>query len=144
MRKMGLDVGDRTVGIAVSDGLNMTAQGKATLERTGIRKDTGRILELIKENDCDTVVVGLPLSMDGTDSEQTVKTREFARMLENKLRSGGMPGVKVVLRDERLTSVMAERAMIEGTLRREKRKKIIDRQAAVIILQSYLDSINQT
>lgn len=140
MRKIGLDVGDKTIGVAVSDGLNLTAQGKMTIQRVGIRKDTGKVLELIKEYDCDTVVVGLPLSMDGSDSQQTVKTREFAELLKNKLTSNGMKDVNIVFQDERLTSVMAERAMLEADMRREKRKEIIDKQAAVIILQSYMDS----
>ena len=77
MRKIGLDVGDRTIGVAVSDALDITAQGITTIERVGIKKDTGRILEMIREYGCDTVVIGLPLKLDGTDSPQTEKVREF-------------------------------------------------------------------
>ena len=77
MRKMALDVGDKTVGIAVSDPLNMTAQGITTLERVGIRKDTGKVLDMVKEYDCDTIVIGLNKNLDGSDSVQTEKVYEF-------------------------------------------------------------------
>lgn len=141
MRKIGLDVGDKTVGIAVSDPLGMTAQGLMTLERVGIRKDTGKILDLVKEYECDTIVIGLNKKLDGTESIQTEKVYEFRTMLENKMRSTGMKGVDVVWQDERLTTVMAERVLIEADLSRKKRKEVIDKQAAVLILQSYLDKL---
>lgn len=140
MRKLGLDVGDKTIGVAVSDDLGIIAQGVTTIERVGIRKDTGKVLDYIKEYNCDTVVIGLPLKLDGTDSPQTAKVRDFRQKLENKLKGGGMNQVKVEFYDERLTTVMAERVLIEADLSRNKRKEIIDRQAAIIILQSYLDS----
>ena len=140
MRKMGLDVGDKTVGIAVSDELGYTAQGIMTLERVGIRKDTGKIIDMVKEYGCDTVVIGLPKNLNGSDSIQTEKVREFRTMLENKMRSTGMKDIKIVWQDERLTTVMAERVLIAADVSRSKRKKGIDKQAAVIILQSYLDS----
>ncbi len=139
MRKIGLDVGDKTVGIAVSDPLGFTAQGIMTLERVGIRKDTTKIIEFIKEYQCDTVVIGLPKKLDGTDSPQTEKVYEFRKMLENKLRSMGMKNVEIEWQDERLTTVMAEKVLIDADVSRAKRKKVIDKQAAVIILQSYLD-----
>ena len=141
MRKIGLDVGDKTDGIAVSDPLGMTAQGLMTLERVGIRKDTGKILDLVKEYECDTIVIGLNKKLDGTESIQTEKVYEFRTMLENKMRSTGMKGVDVVWQDERLTTVMAERVLIEANLSRKKRKEVIDKQAAVLILQSYLDKL---
>jgi len=141
MRKIGLDVGDKTVGIAVSDPLGITAQGLMTLERVGIRKDTGKILDLVKEYECDTIVIGLNKKLDEADSIQTEKVYEFRTMLENKMRSTGMKGIEVVWQDERLTTVMAERVLIDADVRREDRKKVIDKQAAVIILQSYLDKI---
>lgn len=143
MRKIGLDVGDKTVGIALSDELGITAQGLMTLQRIGIRKDTGKILDMVKEYNCDTIVIGLNLKLDGTDSPQTEKVREFRTMIENKLRSSGMKGIEVVWQDERFTTVIAERVLIEADVRREERKKVIDKQAAVIILQSYLDSIKK-
>ncbi len=139
MRKIGLDVGDKTIGIAVSDPLGWTAQGITTLERIGIRKDTGKVLDLVKEYDCDTIVIGLNKKLDGTDSIQTEKVIEFRTMLENKMRSTGVKGVEVVWQDERLTTAMAERVLIEADVSRKKRKEVIDKQAAVIILQSYLD-----
>ena len=141
MRKMGLDVGDKTVGIAVSDELGYTAQGIMTLERVGIRKDTGKIIDMLKEYGCDTVVIGLPKNLNGSDSIQTEKVREFRTMLENKMRSTGMKDIKIVWQDERLTTVMAERVLIAADVSRSKRKKVIDKQAAVIILQSYLDGM---
>lgn len=140
MKKIGLDVGDKTIGVAVSDALNITAQGVTTIERVGIKKDTSRVMDYIVEYDCDTVVIGLPLKLDGTDSPQTEKVREFRTRLENKLRSSGLSKVAIEYYDERLTTVMAERVLIEADMSRKKRKGIIDRQAAVIILQSYLDS----
>ncbi|MCB6993755.1 Holliday junction resolvase RuvX [bacterium 210820-DFI.6.37] len=141
MKKMALDVGDKTIGVAVSDPLLITAQGITTIQRVGIRKDTGKILDLIREHDCDTVVIGLPKKLDGTDSIQTEKVYEFKTMLENKLRSSAMGNVKLVYQDERFTTVMAEKVLIEADVRRSKRKKVIDKQAAVLILQSYLDSL---
>lgn len=141
MRKIALDVGDKTVGIALSDALGITAQGLMTLERVGIRKDTGKILDLVKEYECDTIVIGLPRKLDGTDSIQTEKVYEFRTMLENKMRSTGMKKIQVVWQDERLTTVMAEKVLIEADVSRSKRKKVIDKQAAVIIMQSYLDRL---
>ena len=140
MKKLGLDVGDKTIGVAVSDEMGIIADGVTTIERVGIKKDTGKVLDYIKEYNCDTVVIGLPLKLDGTDSPQTDKVREFRQKLENKLKGSGMNHVKVEFYDERLTTVMAERVLIEADMRRNKRKEIIDRQAAIIILQSYLDS----
>ena len=139
-RKLALDVGDKTIGVAVSDALGITAQGITTVERVGIKKDTGRILELLKEYDCDTVILGLPLKLDGTESPQTEKVREFREKLENKLRSSGMGNILVDYYDERLTTVMAEKVLIDADVSRSRRKKVIDKQAAVLILQSYLDS----
>ena len=142
MRKIGLDVGDRTIGVAVSDPLGITAQGITTIERVGIRKDSGKVLDLVKEYECDTIVMGLPLSMSGRDSEQTKKVREVRSMLENKMRSTGMKGITIEWQDERLTTVQAERVMIDADVSRRRRKQVIDKQAAVIILQTYLDRIS--
>lgn len=141
MRKIALDVGDKTVGIALSDELGITAQGLMTLERVGIRKDTGKILDLVKEYNCDTIVIGLNKKLDGTESVQTEKVYEFRTMLENKMRSTGMKGIEIVWQDERLTTVQAERVLIQADVSRKKRKEVIDKQAAVLIMQSYLDSL---
>ena len=140
MKKIGLDVGDKTIGVAISDALNITAQGITTIERIGIKKDTSKVIDYIKEYDCDTVIIGLPLKLDGSDSPQTEKVREFRTKLENKLRAERLKDVSIEYYDERLTTVMAERVLIEADLSRKRRKEVIDKQAAVIILQSYLDS----
>ena len=142
MRILGLDVGDKTVGVAVSDPLGIIATGVTTIDRVGIRKDTGRVLDYIKEYDCSTVVIGLPLNLDDSDSVQTQKVRDFRTMLENKLKSSGpLSKVKVEWQDERYSTAEAEEVLIEANMRREDRKKIIDRQAAIVILQRYLDSM---
>ena len=139
MRWMGLDIGDKTIGVAVSDPLFISAQGVTTVERIGIKKDTSRLIEMIKEYEVDTVVSGLPLMLDGSDSPQTEKVREFVTRLENKARSSGLK-LSFVFQDERFTTKIAENVLIEAKKKKKKRKTIIDRQAAVIILQSYMDA----
>ncbi len=140
MRILGLDIGEKTVGVAVSDPLGVIATGVTTIERVGIRKDTGKVIDYIREYDCDTVVIGLPLNLDGEDTLSTERAREFYRMLENKLKSSGpLSKVKVEWQDERFSTVEAEEVLIQANMSREDRKKIIDRQAAVVILQRYLD-----
>ena len=140
MRILGLDVGDRTVGVAVSDPLGIIATGVTTIERVGIRKDTGKVIDYIREYDCSKVVMGLPLNLDDSDSVQTEKVREFRRMLENKLKSSGpLSKVTIDWQDERYSTAEAEEVLSEANMSREDRKKIIDRQAAIVILQRYLD-----
>ncbi len=141
MRILGLDVGDKTIGVAVSDPLLISANGITTIERIGIRKDAGKVIDYIKEYDCQKVVIGLPLKLDGTESPQTLKVIEFANMLANKLRSIAMQNVEIDFADERYTTVMAEKVLIEADLSRKRRKEVIDKQAAVLILQSYLNSL---
>ena len=141
MRKLGLDVGDKTIGVAVSDELDITAQGVTTIDRVGIRKDAGKVMDYVREYDCDTVVMGLPINLDGSDSVQTEKVREFRTMLENKMRSSGMADVKVEWQDERFTTVIAERVLMEANMKRKSRKEVVDKQAAIIILQSYMDRV---
>ena len=143
MRILGLDVGIKTVGVAVSDPLGIIATGVTTIERVGIRKDTGKVIDYIREYDCDTVVIGLPINLDGEDTLSTERAREFRRMLENKLKSSGaLSKVKVEWQDERFSTVEAEEVLVSAGVSREDRKKIIDRQAAIVILQRYLDKIN--
>ena len=139
-RILALDVGDNTIGVAVSDALSIIANGVTTIERVGIKKDTGKVVDYVREYDCGTVVVGLPLNLNGTDSVQTEKVRAFKEKLENKLRSMALQDVQVVFQDERFTTKLAEQVLIDGGGRRENRKKYVDKQAAVLILQSYLDS----
>jgi len=141
MKIIALDVGDKTVGVALSDDLLITAQGLMTIERVGIRKDTGKVIDLIRQYDCKTVVIGLPKNLNGTDSIQTEKVYEFKTMLENKMKSSGLGQVEVVYQDERFTTVMAEKVLIEADVSRKKRKDVIDKQAAVLILQGYLERL---
>ena len=140
MRILALDVGDKTIGVAVSDPLNMFAQGVITIERVGIKKDTSKVIDYLKEYDCDTLVIGLPTNLMGDDTIQTEKVREFRRKIENKLMSTGMNYVKVKWHDERFTTSIAENILIQADVSRSKRKEVIDKQAAVIILQSYMDT----
>ena len=140
MKAIALDVGDKSIGIAVSDALMLTANGIMTIERIGIRKDADKVLSIVKENQCNIIVIGLPLNLDGSDSIQTQKVRDFRQMLENKMRSTAVKGIDIVYQDERFTTKMAENILIEADVSRKKRKAVIDKQAAVIILQSYLDS----
>ena len=139
MRKLALDVGDATIGVAVSDQLGIIAQGVTTIARVGIRKDAGKVIDLLNEYQCDTLILGLPRNMDGSEGQQCEKVREFKTMLENKMKSTGMGNITIAFEDERLTTVMAEKVLISGDVRRSDRKKVIDKQAAVLILQSYLE-----
>lgn len=135
MRKMSLDVGTRTIGIAVSDLMGMIASGVETIRRTNEERDYARIAELIKEHEVDTLVVGYPKNMNGTIGERAQACADMA----DKLRAM-FPGVEVVLWDERLSTVAAEKVLVDADMRRKKRKKVIDMMAAVVILQNYLDS----
>lgn len=139
MKYMSLDVGDKTIGVAISDALLITAQGKKTIMRTNIRKDTDEIISLIDENEVEKVIIGMPKNLNGTDSIQTEKVYNFKEKLENKLRSTGRAGVELHYWDERYTTVIAQNVLIEADVSRKKRKEVIDKMAAVVILQSYLD-----
>ena len=139
MRIMGLDYGSKTVGVAISDALLLTAQGIETIERkeeNKLRKTLARIEALIKEYEVEKIVLGLPLNMNDTVGERAEKTLEFKAMLERRT------GLEVILWDERLTTVEAEQILIESNVRREDRKKYIDKIAAGFILQGYLDSLS--
>lgn len=136
MRIMGLDYGNKTVGVAISDPLLVTAQGKEIIrrERTDkLRKTLARIETLILENEIELIVLGCPKNMDGSEGERVEKTKEFQEMIERRT------GITVVLWDERLTTVAADRYMMEAGIRRENRSKYVDEIAAVFILQGYLD-----
>lgn len=135
MRSMSLDVGTRTIGIAVSDLLGVIAGGVETIKRTTPERDFERIGQLIKEHDVDTLVVGYPKSMNGTIGERAQSCEAMAEELRERF-----AGVQVVLWDERLSTVAAEKVLVDADLRRKKRKKVIDMMAAVVILQNYLDS----
>ena len=135
MRAMSLDVGTKTIGIATSDLMWMIANGVETIRRTSVERDFTRIGELIKEHDVSTLVVGYPKNMNGSIGERAQICEAFAEELRNRF-----PACKVVLWDERLSTVAAEKVLVDADMRRNKRKKIIDMMAAVVILQNYLDS----
>lgn len=137
MRVMGLDFGSKTVGVAVSDPLGLTAQGIETIwrkEENKLRRTCARIEELIREYEVDCIVLGLPRHMNNDVGDRAEKSLEFGEMLRRRT------GLEVVMWDERLTTVQAERTLIESNVRREDRKKYVDKIAAVFILQGYLDS----
>ena len=134
MRILGLDVGSKRIGLALSDELLLTAQGLQSLERKDLEADLKAIADLITANGVVEVVAGLPLNMNGTESKQTKEVREFIVDLTEAV------SVPVKAWDERLTSVQAERAMLEADLSRAKRRKLSDKVAAQLILQSYLDA----
>ena len=136
-RIMGLDFGSKTVGVAVSDALGLTAQGVEIIRRekeNKLRRTLARIEELILQYHVSEIVLGYPKNMNNTVGERARKTLEFAEMLKRRT------GLPVEMWDERLTTVAANRALIEGGVRREKRKEYVDMIAAVYILQGYLDS----
>ena len=138
MRILGLDFGSKTVGVAVSDGLLLTAQGVETIERKDenkLRKTCARIDELIAEYEITEIVLGLPKNMNNTEGERVEKTKAFGEMLERRT------GLPVHYWDERLTTVAAEQILIESGVRRENRKAVIDKVAAGLILQGYLDCL---
>ena len=136
MRKIALDVGTVRIGIATSDPMGIIASGYETFFRSKDEDaDLRKIAELAKQKEADTFVIGLPLNMDGTEGEKVLEIRQFADKLSQ------FTDLKIVFQDERLTTVSAEKVLIESGMRREKRKKVIDKVAATIILQSYLDRV---
>ena len=136
MRIIGLDFGSKTVGVAVSDELLITAQGIEIVRRKSenkLRQTLARIEELIKEYNVEKIVLGFPKNMNNSEGERCEKTLEFKEMLERRT------GLTVELWDERLTTVAAEKLMMEAGIRRENRKEYVDQIAASFILQGYLD-----
>jgi conserved hypothetical protein TIGR00250 len=138
MRILGLDVGSKTIGVAISDELGWTAQG---LETIPIDEESGhfglaRLKEIIDQYGVERIVVGLPKNMNGSIGPRGEASIRFSKRLEKRF------GIPVVLWDERLSTMAAERLLISADVRRKRRKKVIDKMAAVIILQSYLDRIN--
>lgn len=137
MRILGLDLGSKTVGVAISDPLLITAQGLEIIRRDSenkLRKTYARIEEIIRQyGDVDRIVLGYPKNMNNTVGDRALKSEEFKAALERRC------GLPVILWDERLTTVAADRAMIESGIRRENRHKYVDEIAAMLILQGYLD-----
>jgi putative holliday junction resolvase len=135
MRVLGLDVGEKTIGVALSDPLGFTAQGIKTIQRKGKKTDIEELKQICVQYEVDTIVVGLPKNMNGTIGPQGEKIINFGEFIKENT------NLPVKLWDERLTTVAAHRAMIEADLSRAKRKKIVDKMAAIFILQGYLDSL---
>ena len=134
MRVMALDVGDKTIGVSISDALLLTAQARPTIQRKDLEKDIESLRRLVEENEVHEIVVGHPLHMDGRESRQSQKVARFAGELHKKL------DIPVVFWDERLTSFAAEQHLEEMGLNWRKRRQHVDKIAAMIILQNYLDS----
>lgn len=135
MRIMGLDVGDKTIGVAVSDELGWTAQGLEVIRRTSLSADLSRLKEIIVSYGVEKIVVGMPKNMDGSKGPQAEKVEEFIREMATEI------SLPVTKWDERLSTVGAERVLLAADVSRAKRKKVIDKMAAVFILQGFLDSL---
>ena len=133
MKKLGLDIGTARIGIATSDSLGIIASPHSVYKRKFLKADAGYIANLAKSLECDTIVVGKPLKLNGTSGQSVAFVEEFIGELKN------LTEIPIELQDERLSTVSAERVLIEGNVRREKRKDLIDSVAATIILQNYLD-----
>lgn len=133
MRILGLDVGSKTIGVAVSDPLGYTAQGITTIRRTNKNKDIEEIKKFCDEYNAEVIVIGLPKNMNGTIGPSGEITMAFGKLIEEELK------IQIEFWDERLTTVAAHKAMIEADLSRNKRKKIVDKIASTFILQGYLD-----
>ncbi len=131
---LGIDYGSKRIGLAVSDGLGITAQGLDTLERTDIEEDVTILAELVSRRGVEEIVVGKPLNLDGSEGPAAEEAGEFADLLRERC------GVPVRLWDERLSTAQAERAMLDAGVSRRIRKKSRDRMAAQLILQSFMDA----
>jgi putative Holliday junction resolvase len=131
---MGLDFGSKRIGVAISDELLITAQGVSTIQRKDLKSDLESIARIAKENDVAEIVIGLPVSMSGAYSRKTKEVLEFTEVLAKYV------GVPVKTWDERLTTVQADRAMLEAGMNSFKRRRFADRVASSLILQGYLDS----
>ena len=133
MRIMGLDIGTRTIGIAISDELGITAQGLKTLRRKSMEEDFKEIAAIIRQFEIEKIIVGLPQNMDGTLGIQAEKVLNWMEALKDRVE------IPMATWDERLSTVGASRVLLEADLSRRKRKNVIDKLAAVLILQGYLD-----
>lgn len=145
MKILGLDVGDSTIGVAITDDLLITAQGRETIFRESLKIDIDKLIEYIITENVNIIVVGLPKNMNGTIGMQGEKTISFVKKLEKKIKFSIRTkdkDVKIEYWDERLTSKAAEKTLINANVRRDKRKKVIDKLAAVYILQGFVDNYN--
>lgn len=133
-RALGLDAGDKTVGLAYSDALGITAQGLETLRRTNLKDDLGAIAALCSEREIEVLVIGLPLNMDGSEGPRAEISRRFGDKLSERT------GLPALYWDERLTTMQVERVLLEADVSRKKRKKVVDKLAAQVILQGWMDA----
>ena len=133
-RILALDFGEKRIGVAVSDPLNIIAQSVGTIERKGIKNDLKKVGELVKEYEARKIIVGLPLNMDGTEGKSANRAMDFVKELKKEIQ------VEVEMLDERLTTAQGERVFLEADMSRKKRKQNLDKIAAQLILQNYLDS----
>jgi putative Holliday junction resolvase len=138
VRTMGLDIGTRTIGVAISDELGIAAQGLKTIRRKSMEEDLKEIVAIIHQFEIDKIVVGLPKRMDGTLGREAETILQCVKVLRDKIK------VRVETWDERLSTVGASKVLLEADLSRRKRKKVIDKLAAVLILQGYLDKSRRT
>lgn len=136
MRVLALDIGEKRIGVSISDELGITAQGLDTINRTKLNEDIEKIRQLVESTGITEIVVGLPLNLDGSEGQSAQKATDFAILLRRDL------GVNVILWDERLSTVAAEKSLLEGDLSRRRRKHLRDQVAATLILQGYLDSLS--
>ena len=139
MRVIGLDYGSKTVGVALSDELMLTAQPLTTIHRdrpTKLRQTLAQIEQIIEQYDVDRIVVGWPKKLDNEEGERCEKTKEFGDMLENRT------GLEIIYQYERLTTAQADGVLEQGGIRKDKRKQYIDKMAASLILQNYLDTLS--
>ncbi|MCX7781485.1 MAG: Holliday junction resolvase RuvX [Negativicutes bacterium] len=135
MRILGLDVGDKTIGVAVSDALQITAQALEVIRRTSLARDIERLRQIIMEHEVSTVVVGLPKNMNGTVGPRGELAQRFAHCL-----AATFPELQIAFWDERLSTVASEKLLVAADVSRAKRKQVIDKMAAAIILQGFLDA----
>ncbi len=134
-RSVGLDLGTKTIGVAVSDPLGWTAQPLVTIERKSLKKDLEALNQVLVQYDCRRIILGLPLNMNGSDSEQTKKVYDFEKKLKEFF-----PEKEIILWDERLSTAAVERTLIDADMSRQKRKEVVNHLAASFILQGYMDS----
>ncbi|HMA59727.1 MAG TPA: Holliday junction resolvase RuvX [Halanaerobiales bacterium] len=137
MRKLGIDYGSKYIGLAVSDRSNTIAHSKEVIKRTDLKKDLATIKDYISDYEIDEIVVGMPTSLNGTRGPRAEKTQQFINFLNNHL------DIEVTVWDERFTTLIADQSMIDADISRRKRKKMVDKIAAALILQNYLDYLNQ-
>ena len=135
-RIIALDVGDARIGVAVSDASRMIASPIDTIHRVGFGPDVKKMLAICQQYDTNLILSGLPLNLNGTEGPQAAKVRLFCEQLEKA-------GLEVYYQDERLTTVTAENALLESNMHRAQRRQNVDKVAAAVILQQYLDTINQ-